>query len=161
MRDTYEHVSSPWSQREDFHSCWTASWSGFLSKFEELTGNEGYLPQTEPIGCRGRQEYFASRINAQSDIIVTLWWLQLENILLLFKSKSHCVVIFHNYNTFLTLPGRLFKYLSAEGVSAIILSPEETQPTELRMVFAANSPFSKWIPICGGWGQCWRNFREG
>lgn len=65
--------------------------------------------------------------------------------MLLFKCESHCIVIFHNHAhlTSLTLPGRLFKYLSAKGVLAIILSPEEAQPIELRMVFAANSPFSK------------------
>lgn len=61
------------------------------------------------------------------------------------KSENHRRVLSHNHAhlTFLTLLGRLFKYLSAEGAFAIIPSSEETQLTELRMGFAANSPFRK------------------
>lgn len=56
------------------------SGSGILSKFEEVTGNEGYLPQTtEPIECggecfgEGAREagiFLPPEINAQSDIIL-------------------------------------------------------------------------------------------
>ena len=87
---------------------------------------------------------------------------QLESVLLLSKCESHCIVIFHNHVhlTFLTLPGRLFKYLSTKGVFAIILSPEETQPVELRMVSAANTPFTTSIPICGGAGAALEKFQK-
>lgn len=146
-----------------------AFWAGFFSEVEEMTDNDSsYLKQQRPLGVEGqaleRQQNSVSR-NKRSEWChtLTVWWLQLESIVLLFKCERHCIVVFHNHAhlTSLILPGRLFKYLSVKGVFAIILSPEKAQPIELRMVFAANSPFSKWIPICGGRRLHCRNFRKG
>lgn len=147
----------------------TSARSGFLSKFEELIDNEGTcLKQQSPSGWRrrlwrgstGNRNIFVFRKKTtQSDIRDGHSW---KTFCCFLKSENHRRVIFHYHAhlTFLTLLGRLFKYLSAEGAFAIIPSSEETQLTELRMGFAANSPFSKWISICEGEGAVMERFQR-